>query len=130
MFKAKFRGVPRRDTRPTKEELLQQSKWVVEEMGPDRDFKAVSDKSWIWQMYCLLSKERRLLTMYQEYEAFMLGAVKRFEKCVHEQAQAERIARIVDVSTAKRVATSHGPAGVLIAEVIDVETDSSTHLVR
>ena len=44
--------------------------------------------------------------MYQEYEAFMLGAVKRLEKGVHEEAQAVRIARIVDVTTAKRVATN------------------------
>jgi hypothetical protein len=126
LFKAKFRAAPHAHTRPTKEELQQQSKWVVEEMGPDRDFKAVSDKSWIWQMYCLLSKERRLLTMYKEYEAFMLGAVKRFEKRAHEQAQALMIARIVDISTANRVATSHGPVEVLVSEVIDVEADDSS----
>ncbi len=66
--------------------------------------------------------------MYQEYEAFMLGAVKRLEKGVHEEAQAVRIARIVDVSTAKRVAASHGPVGVLIAEVIEVEAEGSTLL--
>ncbi len=39
LFKPKFRGVPTKVTRPAEEELLQQSKWVVEEMGPDRDLK-------------------------------------------------------------------------------------------
>ena len=85
LFSSRTRGAFKRDTKPTKEELLQQSKWVVEEMGPDRSFQAVTDKSWIWQMYCLLSKERRLMTMYPEYEAFMLGSVKRLEKSVYLQ---------------------------------------------
>ena len=128
LFSSKTRGVFKRDTRPTKEELLLQSKWVVEEMGPDRSFQAVTDRSWIWQMYCLLSKERRLMTMYPEYETFMLGSVKRLEKMVQEQAQAERIARIVEVSVAKQVATSPGQKNILIAEVIEVEADNSSVL--
>ncbi len=77
-------------------------------------------------MYCLLSKERRVMTMYPEYEAFMLGSVKRLEKNVLEQVQAERLARIVDVSTAKRVTTSHGQENILIEEVIDVEAENTT----
>ena len=35
LFSSRTRGAVKRDTRPTKEELLQQSKWVVEEMGPE-----------------------------------------------------------------------------------------------
>ncbi len=128
LFGARTRSFPKTDTRPTEEELHQQSKWVVEEMGPSRDFAAVNDKSWIWQMYCLLSEERRLRTTYQEYDIFMLGAVKRLEKGVHEEAQAKRIARIVEVNAEKRVATSHGPENILIAEVIDVEADDSALL--
>jgi hypothetical protein len=55
----------------------------------------------------------------------MLGAVKRLEKCVLEEEQAERVARIVDVYTQRRAATSHGPDTVLMAEVIDVEAENS-----
>jgi hypothetical protein len=91
LFSSRTRGVFKKDRKPTKEELLQQSKWVVEEMGSDRNFQAVNDKSWIWQMYCLLSKERRVMTMYPEYEAFMLGSVKRLEKSVHEQCLEKKI---------------------------------------
>ena len=47
LFSTRTRGAFKRDTRPTEEELLQQSKWVVEEMGPDRNFQAVNDRSWI-----------------------------------------------------------------------------------
>ncbi len=66
--------------------------------------------------------------MYPEYEAFMLGFVKRLEKSVLKQAQTGRIARIVDVSMAKRVTTSHGQENILIAEVIDVEAEDSALL--
>ncbi len=97
-------------------------------MGLVRNFAAVNYKSWIWQMYCLLAEERRMQTTYQEYETFMLEAVKRLEKCVHEEAQAGRIARIVEVNAEKRVVTSHGPENILIAEVIDVEAKNSTLL--
>jgi hypothetical protein len=125
---SRSRGIFQKDRKPTKEELHQQSKWVVEEMGSNRKFQAVNDKSWIWQMHCLLSKERRVMTMYPEYEAFMLGSVKRLEKSVQEQAQMGRMARIVDVSIAKRVTTSHGQGNIEIAEVIDVEADESALL--
>jgi hypothetical protein len=80
LFTSRSNGILKKNRKPTNEELLQQSKRVVEEMGSNRDFRAVNDKSWIWQMYCLLSKERRMMTMYPEYEAFMLGSVKRLEK--------------------------------------------------
>jgi hypothetical protein len=90
LFSSRTRGVFKQNRKPMKEELLQKSKWVVEEMGSDRNFQAVNDMSWIWQMYCLLSKERRVMTMYPEYEAFMLGSVKRLEKSVLEQAQTGR----------------------------------------
>ena len=66
--------------------------------------------------------------MYPEYETFVLGSVKRLEKMVQEQAQAERIARIVEVSVAKQVATSPGQKNILIAEVIEVEADNSSVL--
>ena len=66
--------------------------------------------------------------MYPEYETFVLGSVKRLEKMVQEQAQAERIARIVEVSVAKHVATSPGQKNILIAEVIEVEADNSSVL--
>ncbi len=89
LFRSRTRSFPKRDTRPTEEELYQQSKWVVEEMDPGRNFAAVNNKSWIWQMYCLLAEERRVQTTYQEHETFMLGAVKRLEKGVREEAQAE-----------------------------------------
>ena len=39
-----------------------------------------------------------------------------------------RMARIVDVSIAKRVTTSHGQGNIEIAEVIDVEAEDSTLL--
>ncbi len=113
------------DTKPSKEELQEQSKWVVDEMGVARSFAAVKDKSWVWQMYCLLSDERRRLTTYKQYETFMLGAVKRLEKGVLEGEQAERVARIVDVYTERRAVTSHGSDIVPIAEVIDVEAEDS-----
>ncbi len=58
------RGGITRDTRPSKEELQQLSKWMAEEMGSKRDVVAVKDKSWIWQMYCLLSEDRRIQTLY------------------------------------------------------------------
>jgi hypothetical protein len=74
-FLKKQRSFPTQDTRPTKEGLLQQSKWMVDEMGLNRDTAAVRDKSWIWQMYCLLSKERRRLTTPTQYDAFMQGTV-------------------------------------------------------
>ena len=48
LFISRSRGTVKMDRKPTKEELLQQSKWVVEEMGSDRNFQAVNDKSWIW----------------------------------------------------------------------------------
>jgi hypothetical protein len=108
LFKTRTRGFPWKSTAPLEEELRQQSQWVVDEMGQDRNFAAVNDKSWIWQMYCLLSGERRVQITYQEYETFMLGAVKRLEKGVREEAQAKRIARILGVSVEKRVTTSHG----------------------
>jgi hypothetical protein len=53
LFSSRSRGVLKLDRKSTTEELLQQSKWVVEEMGSDRKLQAVKDKSWIWQMYCL-----------------------------------------------------------------------------
>jgi hypothetical protein len=59
-------------------------------MGSDRNFQAVNDKSWIWKMYCLLSKERRVMTMYPEYEVFMLGSVKRLEKSVLDYLNKRR----------------------------------------
>ncbi len=66
--------------------------------------------------------------MYPEYEAFILGSVKRLEKSVLEQARAGRIVRIVDVSVAKAVTTSHGQGNIEIAEVIDVEAEESALL--
>ncbi len=68
------------------------------------------------------------MTMYPEYEAFMLGSVKRLERNVQEQVQAKRNARIVYVSIAKRVTTSHGQENIVIAEVIDVEAEESALL--
>ena len=99
LFVSRGRGSSRVDTKPSKEELQEQSKWVVDEMGVARSFAAVKDRSWVWQMYCLLSDERRRLTTYKQYETFMLGAVKRLEKRVLKGEQAERVARIVDVYT-------------------------------
>ncbi len=58
----------------------------------------------------------------------MLGSVKRLEKGVLEREQAERVARIVDVYSQKRAATSHGSDKVPIAKVIDVEAEYSTLL--
>ena len=69
-----------------------------------------------------------MMTMYPEYEAFLLGSVQRLEKNVLKQARSGRFARIVDVSTAKRVTTSHGQENILIAEVIDVEAENATLL--
>jgi hypothetical protein len=88
LFVSRARGASHLHTKPSKEELQEQCKWVVEEMGVARSFAAVKDKSWVWQMYCLLSDERRKLTTYQQYEIFMLGAVKRLEKCVLEEERA------------------------------------------
>ena len=48
LFTSRSSGIFKKDRKPTKEELLQQSKWVVEEMGSNRNFQAVNDKSWIW----------------------------------------------------------------------------------
>ncbi len=125
LFVSRGRGSSRVDTKPSKEELQEQSQWVVDEMGVARSFAAVKDKSWLWQMYCLLSGERRRITTYKQYETFMLGAVKRLEKGVLEEEQAARVARIVDVYTQMRGATSHGSDSVSIAEVIDVESEDS-----
>jgi hypothetical protein len=121
LFKTRTRGFPWKSTAPTEEELRQQCQWAVDEMGLVRNFAAVNDKSWIWQMYCLLVEERRVQITYHEYETFMLGAVKRFEKSVQEEAQARRIARIVGISVEKRVATSHGSENIPIAEAVEVE---------
>ncbi len=55
----------------------------------------------------------------------MLGSVKRLEKGVLEVQQEERVARIVNVYTQRRAATSHGSDIVPIAEVIDVESEDS-----
>jgi hypothetical protein len=52
---------------------------MAEEMGSKRDVAAVKDKSWIWQMYCLLSEDRRIQTVYPQYETLMLGAAERLE---------------------------------------------------
>ncbi len=68
------------------------------------------------------------MTMYSEYEAFMLGSVKRLEKSVLDHERAERMSRIVDVSVAKKVTTSHGQENFVIAEVIDVEAEESALL--
>jgi hypothetical protein len=38
LFSSRTKGVLKWDRRPTKEKLLQQSEWVVAEMGPDRNF--------------------------------------------------------------------------------------------
>jgi hypothetical protein len=78
-FLTRSRGGITRDTRPSKEELLQQSKWMSEKMGPKREVAAVQDKSWIWQMYCLLSEDRRMQTLYPQYETLMLGAAERLK---------------------------------------------------
>jgi hypothetical protein len=56
----------------------------------------------------------------------MLGAVKRLEKCVQEEAQAKRSARIMEANVEKRVATSHGPENIPIAEAIEVEAVDAT----
>ena len=58
----------------------------------------------------------------------MLGSVKRLEKSVLEQAQTKRMSKIVDVSVAKKVTTSHGQENCVIAEVIDVEAEESALL--
>ena len=65
-----------------------------------------------------------MMTTYKEYEFFLLGAVKRMEKHAHEQAQAQKIARIVDISNAERETTSHGQGDIVMAEVIDVEAEN------
>ena len=66
IFVSRARGASHLDAKPSKEELLEQSKWVVDEMGVARSFTAVKDKSWVWQMYCLLSDERRRITTYKQ----------------------------------------------------------------
>jgi hypothetical protein len=126
LFTSKARGSPQRDSKPSKAELEMLSRWVVEEMGRTRSFIAVNDKSWMWQMSCLLPAERRAVTTYKQCEVFMLGAVKkRLEKGVREREQEERVAKIVDVFSQRRAATSHGQENIPIAEVIDVEADDS-----
>jgi hypothetical protein len=47
LFVSRGRGSSRVDTKPSKEELQEQSKWVVDEMGVARSFAAVKDKSWM-----------------------------------------------------------------------------------
>ncbi len=39
LFTSRSRGTVKKDRKPTNEELLQQSKWVEEEMGPIEIFK-------------------------------------------------------------------------------------------
>ncbi len=88
LFISSSRGTPLKDTKPSKEELCLQSKWVVDEMGVGQNFAAVKDRSWVWQMYCLLSEERRRLTTYKQYEIFMLGVLiqKARERCSRKRA--------------------------------------------
>lgn len=109
---------------------------MVDEMGLSRNIAAVLDKSWIWQMYCRLSEERRRKTTYSQYEVFILGAVGRLEVRLlgvasktgagaGEKASQKvgQVRTIVDVSSAKCETTSHGQGHIPIAEVIDVEKE-------
>jgi hypothetical protein len=140
-FFKRSRGGITRDTRPSKEELQQLNKWMAEEMGSKRDVAAVKDTSWIWQMYCLLSEDRRIQTLYSQYETLMLGAAERLEGRLRDLAsQAGAGAKekashkekekkiIVNVGLGKRAATSHGQGVVVNEEVIDVELEDFTLL--
>ncbi len=94
-FKRSGGGITR-DTRPSKEELQQLSKWMVEEIGSKKDVAAVKDKSWIWQMYCLLSEDRRMQTLYPQCKALMLEAAERLEgsqiarSCISSRSRSKR----------------------------------------
>ncbi len=105
-------------------------------MGTNRDVAAVKDKSWIWQMYCLLSEDRRIQTLYPQYEALMLGAAERLEDKLRDLAsqagagveentshKEKRKKNVVDVGSGKRETTSHGQGVAVNEEVIDVELE-------
>ncbi len=115
--------------------------WTAEELGSKRDVAAVKDKSWIWKMYCLLSEDRRIQTLYPQYETLMLGAAERLEGKLRDLAtQAEAGAKekashkkrqkkiMVNVGLGNRATTSHGQGVVVNEEVIDVELEDFTLL--